>query len=181
MRDVSQSRLIKRAKGYDPEALDELYSRYADVVFRYIYYRVGDRQVAEDLVGDVFVRAMEALPAYQDVGSPFEAWLYRIAHARVVDYYRRQKVRQTAVLDEQVIADGRSDPDRLLAQSDDVGRVWAALSQLTDEQQQVVSLRFIAGYSTAEVAKVVGKTEGAVRALQHRALASLRRLLESES
>ena len=181
MRNVNESQLIERAKTYDAEALSELYRRHADAIFRYIFYRVGDRSVAEDLVGDVFVRALEGLSSYQDTGRPFEAWLYRIAHARVVDYYRRQKVRRATPLDEQVTADGSSDPDQLAVQRDDVRRVWEALARLTDEQQQVISLRFIAGYSTAEVAQALGKTEGAVKALQHRGLASLRRLLEIES
>jgi len=158
-----------------------LYRRHADAVFRYVYYRVGDREVAEDLVGEVFVRALEGLPAYQDTGTPFEAWLYRIAHARVVDYYRRQKVRRAAPLDESLASSEEPDLSQLAAQRDDVRRVWNAVRHLTDDQQQVISLRFIAGYSTAEVASVMGKTEGAIRALQHRALASLRRLLEIES
>lgn len=181
MRDVKESLLIKRAKEYDSEALDELYRRYADTVFRYIYYRVGDRQIAEDLVGDVFVRVIEGLPVYQDTGNPFKAWLYRIAHARVVDHYRRQEIRLTTPLNEQLVADRETEPSQLAAEWDDARRVWEALPHLTHEQQQVISLRFIVGYSTAEVAETLGKTEGAIRALQHRALASLRRLLENES
>jgi RNA polymerase sigma-70 factor (ECF subfamily) len=181
VRHVNESRLIERAKNYDAEALGELYRFFADAVFRYVYYRVGVREVAEDLVGDVFVRALEGLPAYEDTGSPFEAWLYRIAHARVVDYYRRQKVRRAASLDEGLVDDGGSDLSHWVAERDDVRRIWGALSHLTDEQQEVISLRFIAGYSTAEVAEVMKKSEGAIRALQHRALASLRRLLEIQS
>ena len=181
MRHVDEGQLIKRAKSHDARALSDLYRRHADAVFRYVYYRVGDREVAEDLVGEVFVRALEGLPAYQDTGTPFEAWLYRIAHARVVDYYRRQKVRRAAPLDESLTSSEEPDLSQLAAQRDDVLRVWNAVRHLTDDQQQVISLRFIAGYSTAEVASVMCKTEGAIRALQHRALASLRRLLEIES
>lgn len=181
VRDISESHLIQRAKSYDSQALTELYRRYADAIFRFVYYRVVDREAAEDLAGDVFVRAMEALPAYVDTGTPFRAWLYRIAHARVVDYYRRQEVRRTTSLDDRLMADRQTDPGELAAYQDDARRVWAVLPRLTDEQQQVVSLRFIAGLSTAEVADVLDKTEGAIRALQHRALASLRRLLEIES
>jgi RNA polymerase sigma-70 factor (ECF subfamily) len=172
--------LIERAKTCDAEALSELYHRYANAIFRYVYYRVGDRAVAEDLVGDVFVRALEGLPSYQDTGIPFEAWLYRIAHARVVDHYRRQKVRRVTHLDERLAASEEATPDQLVAHGDDARRAWEALTRLTDDQQQVISLRFIAGHSTAEVATLLGKTEGAVKALQNRALASLRRLLEIE-
>jgi RNA polymerase sigma-70 factor (ECF subfamily) len=180
VRDVRESRLIKKAKTYDTEALSELYRRHADAIFRYVYYRVGDRVAAEDLVSDVFVRMLEGLPSYQDTGRPFEAWLYRIAHARVVDHYRKERSRRGAPVDEGLVASEEQDPHRLVAHRDDARRIWEALVDLTDDQQQVISLRFIAGYSTAEVAELLGKTEGAVKALQHRALASLRRLLEIE-
>ncbi len=180
MRDVRESRLIKKAKTYDTEALSELYRRHADAIFRYVYYRVGDQVAAEDLVGDVFLRMLEGLPSYQDTGRPFEAWLYRIAHARVVDHYRKERARRAASVDEGLAASEEQDPHRQAAHRDDARRMWEALVDLTDDQQQVISLRFIAGYSTAEVAELLGKTEGAVKALQHRALASLRRLLEIE-
>ena len=181
MRDASESHLIQRAKACDEEALGELYRRHANTIFRYVYYRVGDKAVAEDMVGDVFVRALEGLASYQDTGRPFAAWLYRIAHARVVDHYRRQGRRRVEPLDEGLAADDETDPYRLAALRDDSRQAWAAVNRLTQDQQQVVSLRFIAGYSTAEVARLLGKTEGAVKALQHRALASLRRLLEAKS
>jgi len=180
VRDASESHLIERAKAYDAEALSELYRRHADAVFRYVYYRVGDRSVAEDLVGDVFVRALEGLTSYEHTGRPFEAWLYRIAQARVVDHYRRQNVRRAAPLEERLVAGEDVDPDRLASDQDETWRAWEALNLLTEDQQQVISLRFIAGLSTADVAQMMGKTEGAVKALQHRALASLRRLLEGE-
>lgn len=180
MRSASESQLIARAKAYEEEALGELYHRYADRIFRYVYYRVGDRTTAEDLMGDVFVRALEDLPSYEDTGRPFEAWLYRIAHARVVDYYRRQNVRRTARLNERLAAAEGADPGHAAGERDDLRRIWGALVHLSDDQQQVVSLRFIGGYSIAEVAALLDKTEGAVKALQHRALASLRRLLEIE-
>lgn len=180
MRDASESQLIERAKAQDAQALSELYRRHANAVFRYVYYRVGDRAVAEDMVGDVFVRALEGLPAYQDVGLPFEAWLYRIAHARVVDHYRRGAVRRVTSLDEELAAGEETDPGRRVGERDEARRAWQALQRLTEEQQQVIALRFIAGYSTAEVASLLEKTEGAVKALQHRALATLRRILEME-
>jgi RNA polymerase sigma-70 factor (ECF subfamily) len=114
------------------------------------------------------------------MGLPFEAWLYRIAHARVIDHYRRRNVRKVAPLDEGLADGEKTDPDHLVADRDEAGRAWQALLLLTEEQQQVISLRFIAGYSTAEVASLLEKTEGAVKALQHRALATLRRILEME-
>lgn len=178
MRDISESRLIEKGKAYDSEALSELYRRYADAIFRYVYYRVGDQAVAEDLVSDVFVRMLEGLPSYQDIGRPFEAWLYRIAHARVVDHYRKGKRERPAPLDERLVADDETDPRQLAVEREDTRRTWEAVNELTEDQQQVISLRFLAGCSTQEVARLLGKTEGAVKALQHRGLASLRRLLE---
>jgi RNA polymerase sigma-70 factor (ECF subfamily) len=180
VRDESESRLLARAQAYDADALTELYRRHADGLFRYIYFRIRDRAAAEDLVGDVFVKAIEDLPGYREIGRPFEAWLYAIARARVIDYYRRQSVRRTAVLNEHLLAAPEEQPDQQLIERDDAQRARAALDHLTEEQQQVVSLRFYVGRSLAEVAALMGKTEGSVKSLQHRALASLRRMLEHE-
>lgn len=181
MRNANESRLIEKAKAYDEEALSELYRRHADSIFRYVYYRVGDQTVAEDMVAEVFLRALEGLPSYQDTGRPFEAWLYRIAQARVVDHYRQQNKRRDAPLDERLVAGEETDPHQIAAHLEDAQRAWEALDHLTEDQQQVISLRFIAGYTTPDVARMLGKTEGAVKALQHRALASLRRLLEGDT
>lgn len=181
MQEETERQLIERAKSYDEEALGELYRRHADDMFRYIYYRVGDTKTAEDLVGDVFINMLEGLPKYEYTGAPFEAWLYRIAHARVVDYYRRQDVRDTAPLEEQMPAGERVNPDTLADTRDDFRRAWTAMQSLTEEQQHVIALRFFAGYSIAETAQVLDKTEGAVKALQYRAIASLRRLMGVES
>jgi RNA polymerase sigma-70 factor (ECF subfamily) len=178
VRDESERQLLARAQAYDAAALSELYHRHADALFRYIFVRVRDRPTAEDLVGDVFVKALEDLPFYRDMGRPFEAWLYTIARARVIDYYRRQNVRRTTVLNERLAATTEAEPDQLVIERDGVRRALEAVERLTEEQRQVVSLRFYVGRSIAEVAALMGKTEGSVKALQHRALASLRRLLE---
>jgi RNA polymerase sigma-70 factor (ECF subfamily) len=170
--------LIERARALEADALNELYRRYANAVFRYIFYRINDAAAAEDLTGDVFVKAIEGLPSYQETGRPFESWLYSIARARVIDYYRRQQVRRSAPLNEALAADERADPDALAVQRDEIRRVQAALGQITEEQQQVVLLRFINGRSLLEVAEILGRSEGAIKALQHRALAALRRVLE---
>jgi RNA polymerase sigma-70 factor, ECF subfamily len=178
VRGVHDGRLIERAKAYDETALSELYHQYVHRLFRYVYARVGDPAIAEDLVSDVYVRMLESLPSYEERGVPFEAWLYRIAHGRVVDYYRRQKVRNYVPLDDQLAGDDAEDPEQRAAANDDATRAWQAMNQLTPDQQQVLSLRFLAEYSSAEVAVALEKTEGSVKALQHRALATLRRLLE---
>lgn len=169
--------LIARAQAYEADAVGEIYRRYADAIYRYIYYRVGEAAVAEDLLGDVFVGALEQLPSFRNVGKPFEAWLFSIAHNKVVDHYRRQNVRRASPLNEEMVDTRSEELHQLVAQRDDMQRAWGAVARLTEEQQQVVALRFLFEYSIAEVAAQLGKTEGAIKALQSRALATLRRYL----
>ena len=181
MQEQTERQLIERAKRRDDEALSTLYHRHYDDIFRYVYYRVGNQKTAEDLAMDVFENMLEGLSSYEYTGAPFEAWLYRVAHARVVDYYRRQEVRDTTTLHDQMPSGDRVNPDVLANARDDFRRAWTAMQQLTDDQQQVIALRFFAGYSIAETAQVLDKTEGAVKALQYRAIASLRRLMGVET
>lgn len=174
---LADRELIARARRYEAEAVSELYRRYANPIYRFIVYRVTEPAVAEDLLGDVFVSALERLPDYHDQGRPFEAWLYSIAHHKVVDYYRRQRVRRSTALSESLAAEALDEPDHVVARRDELREAWGAVNQLTDEQQQVVTLRFLSGYSIAEVAAQLGKSEGAIKQLQNRALSALRRIL----
>src|SRR3972149_5612561 len=177
MRDESQ--LIQRAQQGDLAALSELYNLHVDRIYRYIRYRTGDDQTAEDITAEVFLRAIESLSGYNDQGAPFIAWLYRIAYARIVDFWRRGKRRQTAPLDDPLLQDGLVATDEAI----DVDflqhrSLWTALQQLTDDQQNVIILKFMQELSNGEIAQVLGKTEGAVKALQRRALEALARLLD---
>lgn len=181
MLEIPDAQLIRHAQAFEEAALRELYHRHVQRLFRYVYARVGDHALAEDLVADVFERMLDGLPAYEERGVPFEAWLYRIAHARVIDHYRRQRVRDHSPLDERLLAAEGANPAHGATGRDELRRLWQVMPHLTPEQQQVLSLRFLAEYSLAEVAHTLEKTEGAVKALQHRALASLRRLLEKDS
>lgn len=174
---IADRELIARAQRYEADAVSELYRLYASRIYRYIVYRVSEPATAEDLLGDVFVSALERLAAYRDQGRPFEAWLYSIAHNKVVDYYRRQRVQRATSLEDGLGAGKLDEPHDAVVRRDEVREAWGAVAQLTDEQQQVVALRFLSGYSTAEVAAQLGKTEGAIKQLQNRALASLRRIL----
>lgn len=174
-----EARLIERARQGDRQAVAELYRAHVDTVHRYVYARVRDEHVAEDLTAQVFLQAIEGLPGYEVTGAPFMAWLYRIAHARVVDHYRRQGRRQEVSLPETLVADGPRPEDYVQAEAD-----WAMaidlLAQLTDDQQDVMILRFIGEMSLEQVARTLGKTLGAAKALQYRALASLARLVEEQ-
>ncbi len=174
-----ESRLIQRAKHGDKQAIGELYRRHVDVVYRYIWARVRDTLIAEDLTAQVFLKALEGLPTYEPSSKPFVAWLYRIAYARVVDYWRQQERRTEVPLDDTLLAH-ESRPDDLLNAEADWSMAIDLLARLTDDQQDVLILRFIGEMSLAEVAETLNKTVGATKAIQHRALASLARLLESQ-
>ncbi len=170
--------LIRRAKEYDPEAFAEIYKRYYQSIFNYIYYRVSDTTIAEDLCHEVFLRALEAIQSFTFQGVPFSAWLYRIAGNLVIDHYRRQPPQPEISLEDTnrpLVAD--DNPGAALERHFTHQELRQALRQLTDDQQQVIILKFVDGLSNSEVAQILGKTEGAVKSLQHRALASLGRLM----
>ena len=171
--------LLERAKRYDEQALGELYNRYAPRIYAYIYRRVGDAHLAEDLTADVFVRIIRAIQAEHFWHTSFQAWLYRIAHNVVVDHYRRQPAERELELNEQP-APAEDSPVSVLAERLDYQQLGAAIGRLTTDQQQVLALRFGEGMTTRETAEVMDKTVGAIEALQHRALAALRRLLKKE-
>ena len=172
--------LLERAQAQDPEVLGELYDRYASQVYAYVYRRVGDPEVAEDLTGEVFMRVVKALHAGQTWHTSFRAWLFRVAHNLVVDHYRRRPPEPLLALDETDIAAEETSPADRLQQMLDHERLRRALRCLTSEQQEVLALRFGEGLTARQTAGVVNKTVGAVEALQHRALAALRRILTGE-
>jgi RNA polymerase sigma-70 factor (ECF subfamily) len=168
--------LIRRAQEYDSSAITEIYERYYQGIYNYIYYRVSDDALAEDLAAEVFLKAMEAIESFTFRGIPLSAWLYRIANNLVIDHFRRQPRQPNMPLEETQVA-ANENPGEVLEQGLTRQSLQRALSELTDEQQQVVLLKFVDGLSNNEVARVLGKTEGAIKSLQHRALASLGRLL----
>lgn len=176
-RPRGEARLIQRAKRGDQKAIGELYSRHVDAIYRYMFGRVRDEQAAEDLTAQVFLKAIEGLPTYEDAGKPFLAWLYRIAYARVVDHWRKEERRQEVPLDDMLPA-RNPPPGALLEAEADWRLAMELVAQLTDDQQDVLMLRFIGEMSLSEVAEILGKTVGATKAVQHRALASLARLME---
>ncbi len=170
----SDAALLARARANDPDALAELYDRFAPRIYAYLYRRIGEQRLAEDLTSDVFVQSLAALRKGQFASASLEAWLYRMAHNRLVDFYRRER-RDVVALDEWVAA-----PDDVPAEAERRNlQSWLrrAMRRLTDDQQHILTLRFGQGLSAAETARLTGNTETAVRALQHRALAALRRLI----
>jgi RNA polymerase sigma-70 factor (ECF subfamily) len=171
--------LLERAKQYDAAALGELYDHYAPRIYAYIYRRVSDAKLAEDLTGDVFVRVMRAIQAERFWSASFQAWLYRIAHNLVIDHYRRRPATSDLELDERLLA-AHGDLASDVAERFSNENLYQAIRRLTSDQQQVLALRFGQGMTAREAAQVMGKSTGAVEALQHRALAALRRVLDRE-
>ncbi len=180
MLDRSDPDLVVHAQGGDVDAIGALYDRHHESIFRYVWSRVGERRLAEDLTGDVFMRMLTALPGYRSLGLPFRAWLYRIAHNRLVDHFRSDGRRVWLALEAVEGQIGEGDPAPAIEQKLLVERVGRALSQLDENQREVVTLRFIAGLSLQETALAMGRSEAAVKSLQHRSLAALRRTLAQE-
>ena len=173
-----ESGLTKRACRGDKNAFGDLYERYLDQIYRYIYYRVSNPQDAEDLTEQVFLKAWEKLPQYR--GSvPFRAWIYRIAHNIVIDHYRTRK--DTVELpDDLPLADDRADVEAQLFSQERAAGLAAIIARLSPLHQHVLTLRFINGLSMKETAQVLGRNVGAVRVLQHRALKAAHTLLVAE-
>ena len=171
-----ERRLVDEAKSGNGEAFGQLYEAYLDRVYRFIFFRVTDVQMAEDLTSQVFLKAWENLGRYHPHG-PFLAWLYAIARNTVIDSYRTRK--QTVSLDEAApIASQEAKLEDRLQLEFEMEALQAAMRQLTEEQQEVITLKFIADYDTERIAKEMGKSEGAIRALQMRALQALARVMK---
>ena len=168
--------LVERAQKNDPEAFAQIYETYFTRIYRYVFLRVRGQMEAEDLTQQVFMNALNSISSYRWKGAPFSSWLFRIAHNQVVDHQRRASRIQTITL-EAPVCDIGPDPVDVVEQEMDVDRVRVAIGDLTQLQQEVISLRFAGGLSTRETAKIMRKKEGAVKALQHSALVALRRAL----
>lgn len=176
----NEQQLAERAAQRDQSAFAELYNNYVDKIYRYIYYKVSNHAEAEDICEQVFLKAWEAIDRYTWHGYPFSSWLYRLAHNLVVDHYRTQ--RETLPINDAVLTfDDAIDPDQYLARTIASAELRRAIEQLTTEQKQVICLKFLMGYDNSEIAVLMQKKEGAIRALQFRALRSLQQILERES
>ena len=172
--------LVRRAQRREPEAFGQLYEEHFDRIYRYVILRVRNQAEAEDITQQVFLKALENIGSYRWRGMPFASWLFRIAHNLVVDHWKkksREKVAAVAPEEIDEMAASPNDPAALAELSFDIRQLAAACEQLTDGQREIVSLRFAGGLSVAEAAKVMGKSEGAVKVLQHAALVKLRRIL----
>jgi len=167
---------LEQHRSLDEQALTAIYDEYHDRIYRYVYRQVGEVATAQDLTADVFQRLLQAFHLGGGPDRHLSAWLYRSAHNAVVDFYRRQALRQHLPLDETLV-DGDADTTAVVEQRLVISRVRAALRELSLEQKDVIVLKFLEGQSNQEVAEALDKTVGAIKSLQHRALAALQRLL----
>lgn len=175
---VDERELVQRAIARDSAAFAQLYDRYVVRIYRHIFFLVNDHREAEDLTGQTFLKAWEAIDRYKERGAPFIAWLLRIAHNLTVSFLRSK--REHAELDEGYVDNKRMrNPEEALEQSSDERSVRAAVLRLREEQRQVIMLRFVEEMEYRDVAAVIGKSVPAVRVIQHRALGNLRRLLQA--
>jgi RNA polymerase sigma-70 factor (ECF subfamily) len=172
----TESELVHRAMRKDPAAFGQLYELHLDSIYRYIYYRVGNAAEAEDLTEQVFLKAWEHIGAYDDRGLPFAAWLYRMAHNLVIDYHLTRKVAEPL---SEFLVEKSPGPQETAELHMEMAEVAAALRRLSPDYQQIIILRFAQGCTHAEAAAIMGKSEGALRALQCRALTSLHEALKT--
>lgn len=175
---LDEAALVERAKS-DPEAFGALYERHVDRIYNYIYYRTGNVHDAEDLTARVFYRALRSIERYQQQGVPFSAWLYRIAHNLVANWHRDRSRRKFIVLDELVaVGEKRAGPDKIVEAQAEEQELMAAMRRLHPDRQQLLILKFSEGLSNAEIGRIMGRSEGAIKSLYHRTLIALRKELE---
>jgi RNA polymerase sigma-70 factor (ECF subfamily) len=164
------------ARQYDRERLTVIYDTYHAPILRYIRWQVDDTETARDLSADVFRRLLDAVRRERGPERDVRAWLYRTARNIVIDFYRKQQFRTHSELFEH-LTDNEPDPALLVDATLSAEKLRAAIQQLTPEQRDVIILKFVEGLSNAETARIVDKPIGAVKSLQHRALAALQRTL----
>ena len=176
----NERQLVLQAQEGNSEAFGELYDAYMERIYRFVYFRVEDQQTAEDITSQVFLKAWNNLDRFSFSRTPYLAWLYTIAHNAVIDHYRTRKV-TTAIDDVQLSQQDHAEAvENDIDLSAEMKLVKEALTLLTDDQQKVLTLKFIEGLSNHEIARHLGKREGAIRALQMRGLQALAKQLEEK-
>jgi RNA polymerase sigma-70 factor, ECF subfamily len=180
-RDSDQVReLVARAQGSDRDALEELYLRHFDRVYSYLHMSVGNRHDAEDLTTQTFLKMLESINRFHWRSVPFSAWLFRIAHNLAMDHFRRNRRWQP---EEEVPEPPGSEPSAEAEAMQAIGRqsLLRLIEDLSPEQQQVLTLKFVFNFTNNDVGAILGKSEGAIKSLQHRALLSLHKQVTAPS
>lgn len=177
-READDVQLLQNAKDGEADAFGELYERYAKVVFKFIYARINDRFDAEDLTEEVFLKVWNYLPRYQEQGTPFLAFLFRIARNSISDHFRDARRVGQRVYQETSLHDQSANPRDEAIDNLEQQEIRQLLDQLKEDYRTVLILRFLSELSPEETAQVMGRSPGAVRVLQHRALATIRTLMQ---
>jgi RNA polymerase sigma-70 factor, ECF subfamily len=173
--EFNEEEVLSLASQDDRDAFGQLYARYMDRIFNYVYYRTGNLHDAEDLTARVFQRAMNHIHNYTDRGVPFSAWLYRIAHNLVANWHRDRSRRQEIPLDDLPVLPTKGDhPERNLLRSQEQEALLKLIRRLPPERQNLLILKFVENMSNAEIGAIMGRSEGAVKSLYHRTLLALR-------
>jgi RNA polymerase sigma-70 factor, ECF subfamily len=174
-------RLVERAQQGDREALEELYLIHFDRIYSYLHMSVGNKHDAEDLTTQTFLKMLESIKRFRWQSAPFSAWLFRIAHNLAMDHFRaRRRWQPEADVPEPV---GSEEPSAELEAMQSIGResMLELIEKLSPEQQQVLTLKFVFNFANTDVATILEKTEGAIKSLQHRALASLQKQIAQDT
>jgi RNA polymerase sigma-70 factor (ECF subfamily) len=173
--ELNDETALKLAAQGDQEAFGVLYERYVSRIYSYIYYRTGNQHDAEDLTARVFFRALRHVENYKDRGLPLSAWLYRIAHNLVANWHRDNSRRNEVPLDEILLVRHGGDlPEVVLIENEEKEKLLKVIHHLPADRQQLILLKFGEHLSNAEIGRVMGRSEGAVKSLYHRTLLSLR-------
>ncbi|HUY97971.1 MAG TPA: sigma-70 family RNA polymerase sigma factor [Verrucomicrobiae bacterium] len=171
-----EARLVDRAKR-DPEAFGVLYDRYVNQIYRFAAARLRNPQAAEDITSEVFFKALRALPRYRSTGHPFSAWLYQIAANAIADHHRGRRHPETELEEAGDVADGAEPLEETVVARAEAARVWAAIAALPEQQRMAMTLKYAEDLRLAEIGKIMGKTEGAIKLLIHRGTRSVRAAL----
>ncbi len=176
-----EEEILQLASQGDAEAFGILYERYAPRIFNYVYYRTGNIHDAEDLTARVFQRALKHIHRYTDRGLPFSAWLYRIAHNLVANWHRDRSHHQEIAIDDLVpMPTAQEHPETMLLRVEEQEILLRAIRRLPPDRQHLLILKFVEDLSNAEIGRIMGRSEGAIKSLYHRTLLSLRTYLEEE-
>ena len=175
-----ENALVEQAKT-DPAAFGILYESYVNKIYNYIYYRVGNQHDAEDLTARTFHRALDHIERYVNKGAPFSAWLYRIAHNLVANWHRDQSRRKLISMEDiKLRARRREGPVQVAERKEEKDQLLAIIRRLPPDRQQLLILKFTEGMSNAEIGKMMGRSEGAIKSLYHRTLLSLRETFDAD-
>ncbi len=177
--DITDENAVSLACQGNPEAFSYLYEKNVTRIYNYVYYRIGSATDAEDLTSRVFYRAFGHINGYVEKGVPFSAWLYRIAHNLIANWHRDNMRRKEVPLDDHVDLPVHTDqPEKLLEKNQETELLLKGIRRISADRQQLILLKFLEDLSNAEIAQIMGRSEGAIKSLYHRALLALRQEMD---